>query len=59
MLIGVESNIILDELKLKLENNLNLTSLYKQNVLNQISWITKSLALKGHNKMLQWIDWVI
>lgn len=29
------------------------------NVIIQISWITKSLSLKGHRKMLQWIDWVI
>jgi len=54
-----EYDILLNELKLNLENNLNSTDLCKNNVLNQISWITKSLAIKGHSKMLLWIDWVL
>lgn len=59
LFIGEEYNIIFDKLRLHLENNLHSTNVNKKNVINQISWITKSLALKGHNKMSQWIDWVI
>jgi len=57
--VGDEYNFLIDELKLNLENYLNLSSLNINNVIIQISWITKSLSIKGHGKMLQWIDWVI
>jgi len=57
--VGDEYNFLIDKLKLNLENYLNLSSLNVQNVIIEISWITKSLSVKGHGKMLQWIDWVI
>lgn len=57
--VGDEYNVLLDELKLNLENKLNVNDLCKQNVINLISWITKSLAIKGHSKMFQWINWVL
>lgn len=54
---GDENDFLIDKLKLHLESYLNVSSLYINNVIIQISWITKSLSLKGHRKMLQWIDW--
>lgn len=57
--VGDEYNFLIDKLKLNLENYLNLSSLNVHNVIIQISWITKSLSVKGHGKMLQWIDWVL
>lgn len=56
--VGDENDFLIDKLKLNLESYLNLSSLYINNVIIQISWITKSLSLKSHKKMLQWIDWV-
>ncbi|VVC36254.1 Hypothetical protein CINCED_3A000120 [Cinara cedri] len=58
--IDSEDYNVLDKLQINLVNNLNIIdNSYKKNVINQISWITKALALKGHNRMLQWIDWSI
>lgn len=54
-----DDNVHLDEYKFKLEDIIKLPNSNKHNVINQISWITKALTLKGHNKMLIWIDWVI
>ncbi|KAL4121874.1 hypothetical protein QTP88_014296 [Uroleucon formosanum] len=52
---GDENDFLIDKFKLNLESYLNLST--NNNVIIQISWITKSLSLKGHRKMLQWIDW--
>nr|BAH72360.1 hypothetical protein [Acyrthosiphon pisum] len=52
---GDENDFLIDNFKLHLESCLNLSNF--NNVIIQISWITKSLSLKGHRKMLQWIDW--
>lgn len=58
-LLGEEYNVFIDDLQLNLVNNLNSIDIArKTNVVNQISWITKSLALKGHSRMIQWIDLV-
>lgn len=54
-----EEHVFIDDVQLNLVNNLNSIDIAcKTNVINQISWITKSLALKGHSRMIQWIDWV-
>lgn len=52
---GDENDFLIDKFKLNLESHLNLSNF--NNVIIQISWITKSLSLKGHRRMLQWIDW--
>ncbi|XP_050546203.1 MMS19 nucleotide excision repair protein homolog [Daktulosphaira vitifoliae] len=56
---GDEYDVHLDKYKLKLEGIIKFPNTNKQYVINQMAWITKALTLKGHNKMLIWVDWLV
>ncbi|XP_050420718.1 MMS19 nucleotide excision repair protein homolog isoform X2 [Adelges cooleyi] len=56
---GDEYDVHLHEYNLILENTLKSSNLCKEKAINQISWITKALVLKGHSKMFLWLDWLI